>query len=102
VERTREIIIDKLKSVRLDILEKYGVEIFGIIGSWARGDAKPDSDIDIVYRLDKSRNVTLFDLGGVWSDLNQEFGCHIDLIDWNAVKQRYKSIMEEDLVEFYG
>jgi len=102
VERTREIIIDKLQSVRPDIHEKYGVEIFGIIGSWARGDAKADSDIDIVYRLDKSRTVTLFDLGGVWSDLNEEFGCHIDLIDWNAVKQRYKNIMEKDLVEFYG
>jgi len=102
VERTREIIIDKLKSVQADIDREYGIELFGLVGSWARGDARPDSDIDIVYRLDKSRNVSLFDLGGVWSELNEEFGCHIDLIDWRCLKPHHKELMEKDLIEFYG
>ncbi len=99
---TREHILARLKAMQPDIAERYGVEIFGLVGSWARGEAGPDSDIDVVYHLDETRRVSLLDLGGVWSDLNDSLNRHIDLIDWKMLKDRQKKLMQKDLIRFYG
>jgi predicted nucleotidyltransferase len=44
------IIIDKLKAKKRDFL-KDGFEIVGVFGSYARGEERQDSDIDILYNI---------------------------------------------------
>jgi predicted nucleotidyltransferase len=45
-----------------EIREKYGVTSIGIFGSYARGDAGPDSDIDIIVELSRPIGWELVDL----------------------------------------
>jgi len=44
-------IITFLKAHKEEMQKKYGVRKIGIFGSYARGDAKKDSDIDIAVEL---------------------------------------------------
>jgi len=102
MSRQRTQLIESLKHIRPELDLKYGIDIFGLIGSWARDEADDMSDIDIVYRIIAGRNVNLIHLGGAWTLLNEKFGRHIDLIAWDSVERRYKDFMEKDLVRFYG
>lgn len=45
-----------------DIREKYGVTSIGVFGSYARGNAGPDSDIDIIVELGRPIGWELVDL----------------------------------------
>ena len=60
------------------IAEKYGVERVYLFGSRARGDARPDSDWDVLVLLDKEKitsddhdniSYSLFDLGLDYKEL---------------------------------
>ncbi len=43
----KEIILNYLKTHKDDFMQKYGIEKIALFGSFAREEAKEDSDIDI-------------------------------------------------------
>ncbi len=45
-----------------EIREKYGVTSIGIFGSYARGEAAPKSDIDVIVEFDRPIGWELVDL----------------------------------------
>ncbi|MCS7065266.1 MAG: nucleotidyltransferase family protein [Fimbriimonadales bacterium] len=47
----REEILRRLRQHWAEIRERFGVEWLAIFGSTARGEARPDSDIDILVRF---------------------------------------------------
>ena len=48
---TKEEILEKLNANK-DVLENYGVKRIGLFGSYARGEQKKDSDIDLLVEFD--------------------------------------------------
>ncbi len=98
---SQETLLSRLSKMRPDILDKFGIEIFGIVGSWARNTANEDSDIDIVYTIKDEDKVTYFDIGGAWHILRTELGFSVDLVDWEMVRPAFRPSMEKDLVRFY-
>ncbi len=80
-----------------EIRKKYGVRILGIFGSYARGEQKKVSDIDILVKIESPIGLKFFEL---WDDLEAILGVKIDLLTVKAVKQKpllWESI-KEDLV----
>lgn len=73
----------------------HGVELVGVVGSIARGEARPDSDVDVIYQI--VGRPSLFDLGRLQMDLQDDLGREVDLIDLNQVKPRLRVAMERDL-----
>lgn len=73
-----------------------GVDLLGVIGSVARGDAGPESDVDVAYAI--IGKPSLFDLGGILMDLQDDLQRRVDFVDVNRVKLRFKSAIERDLV----
>lgn len=63
-----------------DICEKYGISYMGLFGSMARGEAKVESDVDLLVRFSDNSNIGLFELDRVQRDLEMRFGRKVDLV----------------------
>ena len=62
----------------LRLASKYGARNIRIFGSLARGEAGPDSDLDLLVTMEEGR--TLLDLVGLWQDLEEMLGRKVDVI----------------------
>ena len=70
-----------LDSQRLQILElarRHGARNLRVFGSFARGDAGPESDLDLLVELEPGRN--LLDMGELLMDLQDLLGRRVDLV----------------------
>lgn len=80
-----------LREKRSDILQlaaHYGASDVRIFGSVARGEARPDSDIDFLVRMDDQRS--LLDLVGLWQDLEDLLGREVDVVTEHGLKERMR------------
>jgi hypothetical protein len=86
-----------LQTRRSDILgaaARHGARNVRVFGSVARGDARPDSDIDILVDLDPGRS--LFDLGGLLYDLQALLGVDVDVVTEKGLRPRIRAqVMRE-------
>jgi predicted nucleotidyltransferase len=67
----------------LQIAASYGARNVRIFGSLARGEAGPDSDIDILVNLDSGRS--LLDIIALKQDLEDLLGCEVDVVTEEAI-----------------
>lgn len=61
------------------ICERYGISELQIFGSQARGAARPDSDIDILYTLRPGRRLG-WEIEQLADELSELFGNRVDLV----------------------
>ncbi|HEX6108753.1 MAG TPA: nucleotidyltransferase family protein [Ktedonobacteraceae bacterium] len=73
----------------LRIAAKYGTYNVRIFGSVARGEADEKSDIDFLVNMESGRS--LFDLGGLLSDLEDLLGCNVDVVTEDGLRDRIRS-----------
>ncbi len=84
-------IIEKHKK---ELREKYGVKEIGIFGSFVRGEAKEDSDVDIVVEFEKP--IGFFKFLELEEYLSNLIGRKVDLVSKKALKPHIgKYILEE-------
>jgi predicted nucleotidyltransferase len=74
---TADLLQEKREAI-LGVAAAHGARDVRVFGSWARGDARPDSDIDLLVRLDPGRS--LLDLVAIKQDLEDLLGCRIDVV----------------------
>lgn len=70
--------IDEIKQLTKNIFKKYGVEKAYLFGSYARGEAKKNSDIDIMIK--KGELQSLLQLSGLGNDLTETLRKEFDII----------------------
>ena len=88
--------IAKLKKDIVPILKKNGVVRAGIFGSFARGEAKKKSDIDILVKFKGRKG--LFDLARLELEIEKKAGRKVDLLTYNSLNPRIKdSILDEEV-----
>jgi len=73
----KNIILLALKKITPVLFEKYGVTRIGIFGSVARDDASEQSDVDIVYEMNRPN---LFTVVHLKEELEQILHCPVDLV----------------------
>ena len=70
------------------MLLRHDIKRAGMIGSFVRGEATPESDVDIVVELDAE--ASLLDFIGVKLDLEDALGRRVDLVEYAALKPRLR------------
>jgi uncharacterized protein len=96
---TRDEIIAKLKEREVDLLAQ-GVAHAALFGSVARGDDRPDSDIDILVDLDPAIVVTIFDYAGVKDFIADMFDRPVDVVSRESLKPRIRSKTADAIYAF--
>ena len=91
--------VDELKTIISPIAARYGVVRVFLFGSYARGQAREDSDIDL--RIDKGAVKGLFALGALYSDLEEQLGKKLDLLTTGSLDQQFLSHIAKEEVLLY-
>jgi predicted nucleotidyltransferase len=77
---------DLLKSKRQEILRiaaLHGASNIRIFGSESRGEAGPESDLDLIVDMEKKRS--LLDHVALMQDLEDLLGCKVDVVTERAL-----------------
>ena len=93
----RDEIIEKLKEREAD-LRAQGVAHAALFGSVARGDDRPDSDIDILVDLDPAIVVTIVDYAGVKDFIADMFDRPVDVVSRESLKPRIQPKTTADAI----
>ena len=93
----RDEIIEKLRAHEAD-LRAQGVAHAALFGSLARGDDRPDSDIDILVDLDPAIVVTIFDYAGVKELIADMFDRPVDVVSRESLKPRVQPTATADVI----
>ena len=67
----------------LRVAASHGARDVRVFGSRVRGTARPDSDIDILVKLEAGRS--LLDLIAIKQDLEDLLGCKVDVVTEAAI-----------------
>ena len=74
----------------------YPIQRLALFGSWARGDAREDSDVDILVEVAPSIGLRFVDLG---DQLEEALGRRVDLVSRRAIKPAYWKKIEAELID---
>ena len=85
VMHTAERVIETLRAHEKE-LRQAGLRSISLFGSLARGDDRPDSDIDILVDLDPAIVVTIVDYAGVKDFIADMFDRPVDVVSRETLK----------------
>lgn len=90
----------ELQAKLLQYLLPYHPARIGIFGSFARGENKTESDLDILIKF--QGRISLLKLVQIEQELGDKLGIPIDLVTENSLKNpRLKEYIEKDLITIY-
>ena len=90
--------IKEIKTIIKPILNKYGIFEIYLFGSYARGEARENSDIDIYCNKGNIR--TFIDQGMLEDELEQALNKKIDIIfTTSEMNENFKEQIMEDMIK---
>lgn len=77
-------IVRALREIVPDLAERRGVKRLGIFGSYARGEADEESDLDILVEFERAP--TLWEFIRLERELGDKLGVRVDLVMKKSLK----------------
>ena len=91
--------LNEIKEIIFPIAVQHGVERVYLFGSYARGEATPQSDLD--FRIDKGAIKGLIALGGLYNDLSANFDKDLDLLTTGSLDEDFlRGISDEEILVY--
>jgi uncharacterized protein len=95
-EMKREDIIRFIAVHKVEFEKQFGVKRIGLFGSYARGDVREESDIDIVVEIERP---DLFHLIGIKQAIEDALGNKVDIVRLrDTMNQALRSRIERDVI----
>ena len=88
-----ELVQNKREAI-LQVAARRGARNVRLFGSVARGEARPDSDLDFLVDLEPGRS--LLDLGGLLMDLQRLLGRKVDVVTEAGLRPRIRPHVLKD------
>lgn len=94
--------IEEIRAKAVPIAKKYGVKKLSLFGSYARGEADAQSDLDFLYDGGNGKIQSTFEYIEFVYDLEDEFGCHVDAVSTGIHDKKFLAKIQEDEVLLYA
>lgn len=92
----KEMIISQLRRLKPLLVEKFQVKDIALFGSYSRGDADVNSDIDILIKFENPDYDTLFHSFNL---LQETFGDKVvQVVSMGGIKPQYLDAIKQDLI----
>jgi len=91
--------MEEIKQKSIPLAKRYGVTRLGLFGSYARGEAREDSDLDFLIHTGTMRGMLQY--MGFVLDLEDAFGCHVDVVTDGIEDQEFLNRIKKDEVLLY-
>ena len=88
-------VVQRIAGLRRELSERFTVKRIGVFGAFARGDAGPESDVDIIVELAEPTFDHYMDLK---FRLEEVLARPVDLVIADTVKPRLKPIIEQEVI----
>jgi predicted nucleotidyltransferase len=82
-------------------LKDAGIVRLSLFGSTARGEASPESDVDLLAAFDRSRQLSTLDVVGIQLRLSRLLGCPVNLSEEGTLKPQVQSRVEPEAVRAF-
>jgi uncharacterized protein len=89
-------IVAFLRGEKPRLAARFPLRSMAVFGSVARGDATPESDVDILVDVDPSIGLEMVTLG---DEIEKLLGRRVDLVSRRAVKPKMLRIIESEKVD---
>ena len=83
------------------VLRQHGIIHASLFGSRARGDNRPDSDIDILIETEAGAVRTVYDYAGVKLLIEDLFPLPADVINRAFLKPSIRPVAERELIDAF-
>ncbi len=90
---------EKTKEIIKETLIKEGADFVALFGSFARGEEKSTSDIDILVNFRSP--ISLFDHAGIEIELEKKTGKKIDLVTERGLSKYIRPFITKELTTLY-
>jgi len=92
----RDRILEKIAQV----LKEQGATKVAIFGSYARGEERPESDIDVIVEF--SERKSLLELVKIERELYETLGIKVDLLTEKSISPYLIDIVRQEMEVIYG
>ena len=89
-------IVKMLRESIPDLANRYGVKRLGVFGSYVRGEADGESDLDILVEFERAP--TLWELVRLERELGEKMGIKVDLVMKKNLKPHIRDAVLKEVV----
>ena len=89
----------ELRSKLINILRSYGAIEIILFGSYARGDNRPDSDVDVIVEFNETKG--LIKKAEIIRVIYEKLGVQIHLLSKDYINPLLKPYIEKDMKELW-
>ena len=79
-------ILHCLRDAKPDLMRRYPLRSLGVFGSYARGEQRGDSDVDLLVELGDDMDLLAY--AGLQQELSDALGLPVDLVEREALRPR--------------
>jgi uncharacterized protein len=94
--KTREEILKILQERKPELVKRFGLTRLALFGSYARGDYRKNSDVDVLVEVSPTIVLEFVDLA---EEIETILGIPTDVVSRRAIKPRHWNVIQEDLID---
>lgn len=91
--------VEQIRNIVMPIAHSYGVKSLSLFGSYARGEATENSDIDLLVDCGAVRSA--FQMGGLYADLSEGLRKSLDLVTTDHRDKAFLGRIQADQLRLY-
>jgi len=91
--------IEEIKNIAIPIIQEYAIARLSVFGSYARGEADEDSDLDFI--IDTDGLIGMIQYCAIIRKLEEKFKCHVDMVTTGCSDRDFLNKIQKEEITLY-